>query len=440
MTSTTGTISGTVTVAATGTGVSGITVLVYSAAGRFLTAGFSGAKGVYEVAGLKPTSAGDVVCFDASTVTRGTGYLSQCYQGVAWDPAAPPPSGTTAVPVTAGGTASGINASLAPAGAISGTVTAASGGAGVGKVTVDVFDSDGGFLASVATSATGAFEVKGLSSASTGDTVCFDASTVKTGAGFVSQCYQGIAWSPSSPLPPGVTGVAVTAGSVTAGTNASLATGGAISGTVTAAAGGAAVAKVTVDVFDSAGDLLNSAVSPASGSYTVNGLPASTAGDTVCFDASLVTSGTGFASECYKGVAWTASAPPPAGVRVVRVAAGVTKTGVSARLAAGGEITGLVTAASGGAGLADVAVVVFDGSGSYLASAITSSSGGYTLPGLTPTATGDTVCFDASALAGYSSQCYQGVAWDSSSPPPSGTTPVPVTVGAKSTGINGSLS
>lgn len=336
---TTGGISGTTTVASTGRRVGGITVLVYGADLGYLASAISGPTGTFQVLGL-PAATGDIVCFDGSTVITGTGYDSQCYNGVSWDPTALPPSGGTPVSVTAGTTTPGIDAKLLPAGAISGRVTARKGGSGIANVTVDVFDAAGAHLASDVTASNGAFEVKGLTPTTgvDGDTVCFDASTVNSGTGYSSQCFKSTPWEPSPFPPTGATGIAVTSGTLKRAINAVLATGGEIEGRVIAATTKAGVGKVTVDVFDSSGLLLGSAATSSLGKYLIAGLPTNGTGDTVCFDASAVTTGTGYSSQCYNGVDWDSANVPPLNLKPVKVTAGFTTAGINASLAPGGFV------------------------------------------------------------------------------------------------------
>jgi hypothetical protein len=84
------------------------------------------------------------------------------------------------------------------------------------------------------------------------------------------------------------------------------ATGG-ISGTVTAAAGGARLSDVTVEVDTSSGHYAGLAFTGADGTYEVTGLDPAAPGYRVCFDASDVTGGSsylGYLSQCYRNVPW----------------------------------------------------------------------------------------------------------------------------------------
>src|SRR5207249_6696505 len=94
------------------------------------------ADGTYRATRLTPSISEDAVCIRGPRVTGGhtsARQIDQCYLNVAWDGFSGVPSGVTPVPVTAGATASGKNAALGTAGAISGKVGRASGRGGVGN-------------------------------------------------------------------------------------------------------------------------------------------------------------------------------------------------------------------------------------------------------------------------------------------------------------------
>ena len=185
----------------------------------------SNGDGSYLLSGL-PESTGYAVCFQAGSNTSGpssAGYGAQCYRGADWNPSTAPPGAATPVAVTAGSTATGVDASLSTAGAISGTVTAAPDGAPLTQVTVEVFDADGQYVTQTSTAGDGTYTVLGLPASATGYTVCFDAAFASGGsaAGYRDQCYADAAWDGSSP--PSGTAVPVTAGQTASGTDAALA-------------------------------------------------------------------------------------------------------------------------------------------------------------------------------------------------------------------------
>jgi hypothetical protein len=297
LTPTPGTVTGTVS-ASGGAAISGATVT--DSGGATATTDLNGN---YTLNGLPPGS--HTLTAAAST------YSSQ----------------TTTVTVSAGQTTPGVNFALVPApvtGAVSGTVTNASGGTPIASATVT--DSGG---ASTTTDANGIYTLSGLPTGTR--------SLTATAGGFTPQTLSAT----------------VTGGQTTPNVNFTLtSTTGAVTGTVTNIAGGTAIAGATVT--DSGGA---STTSNASGTYTLSGL--------VPGSHSLTASATGF----------TTSQPQAA-----TVTAGQTTLGVNFSLAvAPGTVTGTVTSASGAAVIAGA--TVSDPGG---ASAVTNGSGVYTISGLVP--------------------------------------------------------
>jgi len=59
-----------------------------------------------------------------------------------------------------------------------------------------------------------------------------------------------------------------------------------------------------------------------------------------------------------------------------------------------------VTAAAGGGGISGASVDIYDSGGNFITSVSTGSAVTYTAVGMTPSATGYTLCFDASNATG----------------------------------------
>jgi hypothetical protein len=123
-------------------------------------------------------------------------------------------------------------------GGISGTVTAAAGGARLSGVDVEVWNgsgNDGKYAGSATTGADGTYQVTGLDPLVPGYIVCFDGSDATGGsssAGYLGQCYRNVPWDEGYPAP-GATPVPVAAGRLTPAVDATLnaAGKGGISGT-----------------------------------------------------------------------------------------------------------------------------------------------------------------------------------------------------------------
>ena len=177
------------------------------------------ADGSYSVKGM-PAGTDYQVCFLATGATGGStdalGYLDQCYDNQ-------PTTGTpTPVAVTLGALRAGVDAALAPGGAISGTVTEAGGTTqhGLANVSVSVYSPSTGKYANSTTAADGTYTAPGLEAA-TDYQVCFYASGATGGSsdatGYLDQCYDN---QPTTGTP---TPVPVTLGATRAGINAALA-------------------------------------------------------------------------------------------------------------------------------------------------------------------------------------------------------------------------
>ena len=426
-----------------------MTVDVFDNSGSEVAAATTNASGAYTVTRLQPSSTGYRVCFDAGSATGGgstTGYLDQCYQDVAWTAFSPVPAAATPVAVSSGVTSSGINPMLVSGGAVSGAVTAASGGAALAQVEVEVFGSNGGgsdghyrHHRALQSGRVVAWLLHRLLRAS-------GAIGGSSTTGYLSQCYRNVPWQPGEQVPAGAKKINVSAGAATTGIKAALGAAGAITGTIATAGGGIPLANVVVEVASSSGFVIATGVSQSNGTYTVTGLQTSS-GDTVCFDARAATGGhspSGYESQCYKNVPWSGGAVLESGTTPVPVTAGSTSTANAALPAASG-ISGQVTSAADGSPLSQVSVDVFDTSGNEVAFAPTDTNGHYVIGDLGASATGFVVCFDASlasgghSSSGYQSQCYKNVPWAGVyMPAPGGATPVTVNSGTTQT-INAAL-
>ena len=181
----------------------------------------------------------------------------------------------------------------------------------------------------------------------------------------------------------------------------------------------------------------------ADGTYAVTGLPAGTDYQ-VCFYATFYAVGLapdalGYVDQCYNNQPNNQSSTSQTPVTVT---AGATTTGINAALAVGGAVSGTVTDAGGTHhGLAHVRVTVISVSVSPNLGVMvfeTAADGSYSVAGLA-TGTDYQVCFDASGATGgasdttgYINQCYNNQ-------PLNSPTPVSVTAGAATTGINAAL-
>ena len=297
-------------------------------------------SGTYEIQGLR--AGGYRVYF-----SECAGHAGEYFDDATFE-------GADTVTVTAGATTSGIDARLAGAGAISGTVAAADGTPLAGcRVTVaSYFGLYFGAL-SASTDAAGAYRVTGVLPGRY--LVAFS-----TCAGHVGEYFDDVDMGAGWPYPD-ADWVVVTAGQDTSGVDARLDLGGAIGGTVTGA-DGAPLAGCGVWASSLASLPGGSATTDEAGHYEVAGLPPG--GHRVGFSDCA-----GHAGEYYDDTGHSAA-------ETVVVAAGATTSGVDARLSAG-AISGTV-ADTGGAPLAGCSVWASSvAGGSSYGSATTDFAGGY---------------------------------------------------------------
>jgi hypothetical protein len=252
----TGDVTGFVTAASGGAGISGVYANAYDAVtGAHIRSSSASAAttGAYTISGLVP---GNYKIMCRGTQSSGS-YSARYY------PNAEDIGSATPVTVTEGGTTSGINFSLVPGGAaVTGTITAASGGAAIAGVSVSAYDATTNVYIKdgAASSADGSYTIWGLTPGAYA--IKFRGNTT-----YAQQYYNNtFGWNWATP-------VTVVVGAPTTNINFSLVTGGNISGTITA--GSSPVSGVYVYANDAAtgiGSYGSSSVSAADGSYTISGL------------------------------------------------------------------------------------------------------------------------------------------------------------------------
>jgi carboxypeptidase family protein len=399
-----GTIAGTVT--ATGSAIAGVCVSATPQAGGTALQATTGSTGKYSIS----APAGEYVVEFGGCAPPPNNYLVQYYNGQI------SASKANLVAVTSGVTTSAINASLEQGGSVSGIVTAAADGSDISGICVTA--SQGSTtVQSTTTVSAGTYSLASLPAGSY--VVEFSSGCGDSGA-YLPQ------WYNNEPIPSSANPVSVTAGANTAGISASLVAAGSISGTVTSAANGSALAGICVSVqaAQSTGNLYDdfgSAITAADGTYLVTGLSANSY--TAQFSAGCGSTGN-YAPQYYKNKATLKAA------NQVAVIAGSTASGINAALAAGAKITGTVTAASNGAPLAGICVYVQDQSDTVFQNATTAADGTYSVKSL-PADIYTVQFVDCNVSAQYQPQY-----WDDQ---PNTPTPVSVSAGATVSGINAAL-
>jgi len=426
-----GTISGTITAAATGSPLAGVTVSVRNALASAAESTTTDASGVFTRNGL-PT--GSYAVYTANS----QGYADEVYDDVlcASGRCANHLGQATPVDVTAGAITSGADFALGLAGTIAGTVTDAVSGLPIPDVEVSVHNAAGEGLRYALTDAAGQYVVAGLPAgthyvraAAEGnyineihaDLPC--PSCTKTQGGWLT-------------VPPGATGVPVTLAATTAGINFALLPGGAVTGIVTDAATGAPLANVTVEASN--GDITRRGSTNTSGVYIVGGLITGTYAV-----RTLPPSYGNHVAEVYDGVPCRDRACHGVTGTGVNVTTSATTAGINFALDQGGSISGTVTAEFYNVPLQSVDVLVYRaGASAYSARGSTNSSGVFTATGL---ATGSYyLVTDAHRgtdghLSGYADELYGGKACPLHACTVTDGVPVSVALGATTSGIDFAL-
>ncbi len=357
----------------------------------------------------------------------GTGnYASQWYDGQT--SGAANESHAAGVSVLSGSGVSNIDAVMQPGATISGTVTAASGGAPLSGVTVFATAADGN-QSTTTTAPNGTYMLQFLPADSY--TIGFDPGF--SGGTWATQWYNG--QSSGSPLSSGASALDISAGSATNSIDASMTAGGTIAGTVTAASGGEPLSNVCVQATLSDGWQYNGSTA-TDGTYTIVGLP--TGGFTVAFYAgSHMGCGGGeaglggnYANQWYNGGSGASS---PTGATVLSITAGTSTTAINAAMQVGATISGTVTDSASGAPINSICVTATASDGNS-GSTTTAPDGTYTIEGLSTDRF--VVKFATGCASGdYATQYYNGQAEGS----PSTGSVLSITGGSSTTGINASM-
>jgi protocatechuate 3,4-dioxygenase beta subunit len=345
------TLSGKVTDSSSGSGLSGATVTVYPAGSGTAAATLSTAgDGSFSTTSLAPGS--------YQVLVAAAGHTS------AWYLNASSQSSSTTVVLTAGSTSTVNQALVVPVttGTISGTLTNSVTSAGASGVTVNAYLNGSGTVgSSVVTGSGGSFSLSSLAPGSW--------QLQFTGAGFVTSWYKSAASQGSS------TAIALVAGQ-TATANDQVVPVATLNGKVTDSSTGAGISGATVTVYPVGSSTAAATLTTASdGTWSTTSISAGS------YQALIAASG-------YTS-AWYSNATSQSGSTTIVLTAGATTTAnqaLAATVQAGvATITGTVTDATTGNPVKSTNVRIWVVGGSnFLVSAVTNTSGQYTISNLAP--------------------------------------------------------
>jgi carboxypeptidase family protein/putative Ig domain-containing protein len=387
------------------------TLSVY--AGDRRVGGTSAKNGAYSMSGLPPGA----YQLRASV----PGFIDEWYGNVC------APCGDRGVPVVvpAGGSATGIDFQLDPAGKIAGLITLDSSVRGSTGVFVEAIRGDGAVLASTAPGLNGQYTLDGLPAGSyyvrggsrVQDPVRATRTFGPTGGEFSWKLYKDAECDGADCPLTSATAVAVTAGATTSGIDMTLNAGGVIEGQVVTEGGGllpspnGGLAGPSVLQF------------PAVEAFTADGRRVGNLPDRLVYGKGhynitglrpgryfLRASGAGYASVIYRDLICPACSPSQG--TPVTLNGPDTRSGIDFTLLPGGSITGTVRDDAGAVPIAGVTVSAFTESGSVAATGLTNAAGSYLLEGL-----GAGRYFLATSNAiGYADEVYDNVACGSCDP------------------------
>ncbi|MCB1599868.1 MAG: carboxypeptidase regulatory-like domain-containing protein [Xanthomonadales bacterium] len=400
------------TVRAGGAPAANVGVELYGFIGNLLRTTVSNTDGAYSFSGLP---AGRYYVRTRDTLGRAdvlfsgfpcVGNACQVRQGTPIDLAPPATPSATA------------DLDLAAPASISGTVSSVPGGTAVSGVRVELLAASGALALIATTDGSGNFSFNGLSGGS------YYMVTRGT-AGLIDVAY------PNTPCPAACNGlngsaIAVTAGVSLGNQNFALSSGGSVSGSVRSGPS-APIVGATVQVFNAAGVPVGQISSNASGNYQIDTLPSGNY--FVRTEQSQ-----GFVDQVFNALPCSGYCDVLSGT-AVPVTAGIGTGLVDFTLAGGASISGRVSNADNGSGIASARVVAFDPGGFVAGQAQADASGNYSIAGLRP----GIYRLRTANLSSYVNQVHAGI---SCSPTPCSVaagTPIAID-GSNVTGINFALS
>ncbi len=372
-----GEVSGIVTNAETKAKLAGIQVCAFESSGEyFQRCASTNTNGEYTVVGLQTGS------YTVSFSSAGE-YGPQYYNGK------PQQEEATPVAVVAGSTVPNINAAMALAAEIKGTVTDAVSKAPVGEIEVCAQQAtSGAYDRCVTTNTSGEYTLAPLAAGQY--KVYFYPYYYGANNNYTAQYYNGKASFGEATV------LTLVAGGSTPNVNAALHEAGKITGKVTDATTTAPIEGIDVCARGAFGEYLGKCgLTNASGEYAVKALA------TGEYKVEFTGNGHNYLTQYYNGK------PTLGEGQLVSVTTEATTPNINAALKPGGKITGTVTGAVSKLPIASIEVCAFPKGGGSGACGITNASGVYELIALT---TGEYVVEFTGGGQNYITQYYNGKA------------------------------
>ncbi len=388
-----------------GAAIPDVRVAIYDDDGLWQGSDRTGQTGEYSISPLPPGT-----YFAKADDTAG--YLGELFDDIDCAPLCDPVVGTPIV-LAAEATAR-ADFALRLGGAIAGRVVDALTGQPLEWAYIRIRDSGGRLVGGVETDSAGHYIADGLREG--------DHFAVAEAYEYLDRLYDGLD-CPRGCDPTAGTAIAVTLGNTTDGIDFALVRASAFSGVVLDAAVGTPVTPAWVDAWNDLGEWVGSDSSDVEGVYTVDSLSAGT------YFASTDNLA-GYLDELYDDLPCVHGWCDPVTGTPIAVATAMTTTGIDFSLELGGSISGAVSDAGGAVDLGGQ-VVVWDSSGTEVDS-VSIDEGTYLVRGLP-----DGDHFVATAVwQEYHDELYDNVMCLPSCEDPAGGTPVAVTAGAATGGID----